>query len=474
VTNSRTHSIRFRLTASYTAVLALTFALIGVSIWIALDHSIQATADRDLRARLADVTRYVDTFSPNDLLHLEAEFREESLLSQAIANIRICDPSGHWLFRTPSADRWPLPLLGSTHSETIRIGHDHVRLLTAPIKVGTVQIGLNIGELEEVKNGFLWTMSLGSPLLMLVAALGGYWMSGRALRPVDEISLAAAQISAQDLSARLPSRGVGDELDRLSNVLNEMLRRLEAAFHRITEFTADASHELRTPVAVIQTTAELMQTRPRTVAEHVAAWANVYAETERTTLLIGDLLLLARSDAGKNDLELCPIDLAETASQAVAEMHVMADVKGLNLTIDGSNQCPIIGDADALRRAICILLDNAIKFTPAPGDVRISVANGTQAIVKVSDTGPGIAPEDIPLIFERFYRAAKDRNRKTGGAGLGLSIAHWIVARHGGQIQVESAVGQGSVFSMVLPCEASSPSSTHSSRPAVPHSEPRP
>ena len=301
-----------------------------------MEHSIEErTRDRDLHARLADVRRYVDAFTAEDLLHIEEEFREESLLSQSVANVRIFDASGKWLFRTPSAERWPplgtenvaLPKRG--RMETIRVGHDRVRLLTAPVRVGTVQIGLSIGEFEEVKNGFLWTIGLGSPLLLLVAALGGYWMSGRALRPVDAISHAAAQISAQDLGARLPASGVGDELDRLSGVLNEMLRRLQRAFQRITEFTADASHELRTPVAVIQTIAELMQSRPRTVEEHVAAWSRVRAETERTSLLIGDLLLLARSDAGEGELEFRPMDLSETVQTAVDEMRIMADVKAI-------------------------------------------------------------------------------------------------------------------------------------------------
>jgi len=160
VTKPRAKSIRFRLTASYTAVLAITFVLIGVAVWAALERSIQQTADRDLRARLADVRRYVDTFSPNDLLHLEEEFREETLLSQSVANIRICDSHGKWLFRTPSTDHWPseMPVSGKIatqgFTETIRVGGERVRLLTASVNVGTVQIGLVIDEFEEVKNGF--------------------------------------------------------------------------------------------------------------------------------------------------------------------------------------------------------------------------------------------------------------------------------------------------------------------------------
>ena len=446
---TKPRSIRFRLTASYTLVFALTFALIGIAVWTALEHSIQETADRELRTRLTDVKRYVDSFTPDDFRHLEEEFREESLLSQSVANIRIADPQGHWLFRTASAERWP-DIKPAGNYQTIRVGHAKIRLLTSPIRVGTVQIGLNIDEFEEVKDGFLWTIGLGSPLLLMIAAMGGYWMSGRALRPVDQISNAAAQITAQDLSARLPSSGTGDELDRLSSILNEMLRRLQSAFQRVTEFTADASHELRTPIAVIQTTSELMQSRPRTADEHLAAWSRVRSETERTSNLIGDLLLLARSDANKNDFAFHSMDLAETVRSAVEELRVMADAKGLSLLIEAS-ACPMQGDPAALRRAVCILLDNAIKFTPALGSVSVKVSPGAQALVTVTDSGVGIAEQDLPLIFERFYRVSKDRSRQTGGSGLGLSIAQSIVKRHHGEIQVNSSLGKGSTFSILLP-----------------------
>ncbi len=452
----RARSIRFRLAASYTAVLGLTFALIGVGVWIALEHSIRKTADRELRSRLADVRRYVDGFSPNDLLHIEEEFREESLLGQSAANIRIADANGKWLFRSPGTENWPLQpeirdWAARGKPRTIRAGRDLIRVLTARVRVGIVQIGLPIDEFEEVKDGFLWSIGLGSPLLLLLAWFGGYWMSGRALKPVDMISHAAAQISAQMLSSRLPTSGVGDELDRLSRVLNDMLTRLEVAFNRITEFTADASHELRTPVAIIQTTSELMQTRPRTVEEHIKAWSTVRAETERTSRLIADLLTLARFDVGKADLEFYPMDLSEAVRTAAEEMRVMADAKELHLFVNASAPCAMQGDADALRRATCILLDNAIKFTPASGEIRIDVKVSGRAEVSVSDTGVGIGKEDISRIFERFYRVSKDRSRKTGGIGLGLSIARLIVERHGGELRAESTLSKGSIFTMLLP-----------------------
>jgi signal transduction histidine kinase len=187
------------------------------------------------------------------------------------------------------------------------------------------------------------------------------------------------------------------------------------------------------------------------VEEHVKAWGAVAAETERTTDLLADLLTLARSDAGQAGLEFSPMDLSEAVRAAAEEMRVMADAKELQLFVDASTPCPMCGDADALRRAICILIDNAIKFTAGGGEIQIKVEADEAASVSVSDNGAGIGPADLPLIFERFYRVSKDRSRKTGGAGLGLSIAQWIVKRHGGEIKAESAVGKGSVFTIVLP-----------------------
>ncbi len=421
----------------------------GIALWIALETSITSTADRDLQARLAEVRRYVDSFSPDDLRHLEDEFREESLLSQSIANIRIADFNGHWLFQTPSAESWQVDL--HPGNRTLRVGNQHVRILTAPIKVGVVQIGLVTDQFEQVKDGFLWTMAFASPILLGLSALGGYWLSGRALRPVDEISQAAQRISAQDLSARLPSTGIGDELDRLSSVLNDMLHRLESAFHRIAEFTADASHELRTPVAVIQTTSELMQDRPRTVEEHKTAWHRVHSETERTAQLLADLLLLARSDVGQASLALQPMDLAPTIQEAVEEMRVLADARNIQLTVHAGGPCPITGDPESLRRVICILLDNAIKFTPEQGSVEVKWILAGKAIVAVTDTGVGIAPDDLPKVFDRFYRVSKDRSRNTGGVGLGLAIARSIIEQHGGKIDAGSQLGQGSVFTISFP-----------------------
>jgi len=394
-------SVQIGLTASYTAMLAVTFLLIGIGVWVALNHSIDETADRELHSRLANIKHYFDSFSPDDLRHLEEEFREESLLSQSSASIRIFDPQGRRLFQTPGTDGWPMP--GEAKAAALTVGSQ--RVLTAPVRVGVVQIGLPIGAFRNMRNGFLWTLALGTPVVLLLAWVGGYWMSGRTLKPID------------------------------------------AAFQRMTEFTADASHELRTPVSIIQTTAELMQSRARGVDEHMKAWGTVSAETQRMSGLIGDLLTLARADAGQSDLVFVPVDLAAVVRLAMEEMRVMAEAKGIALEVQSEGACVVKGDGEALRRCVCILLDNAIKFTPAAGRVLVRVKAG---VVTVTDSGVGIGAAEIPMIFRRFYRVSKDRGRGTGGTGLGLAIAAQIVEQHGGEIRVESTLGKGSSFSMIL------------------------
>ncbi|HEX4807813.1 MAG TPA: ATP-binding protein [Bryobacteraceae bacterium] len=460
-------TLRFRLTAWYAAILALTFAILGITVYIALQQSMLSTVDKDLRARLKTVRTYVDQLAPSDdVAHLLEELSEQAVMSPAAINLRIADKSGNWIYRSPGTEDWKLgvpqrqdlPLKG--RAQTIRVHREALRVLSAPIEIGAIQIGLPVDEFEEMRDGFLWTIGLGAPILLLIASLGGYWMSGRALKPVDEIARTAQRISAQNLSERLPSSGSGDELDRLSQVLNGMLARLEASFQRITQFTADASHELRTPLAIIRTTAEVTQARPRTPEEQSEAWKRVLAQTERTARLIDDLLTLARADAASDVLSFEPMDLRATVEDACAEMRVMAESKGLQLRTNfapkyGQSEYTV-GDGDAIRRTLVILIDNAIKATSEGGEIEVSLINDNGAgpggnIVAVKDTGIGISGEDLPHIFDRFYRVAKDRSRNTGGAGLGLSIAQWIVSRHGGEIRAESVTGQGSTFRVRLP-----------------------
>jgi signal transduction histidine kinase len=232
-----------------------------------------------------------------------------------------------------------------------------------------------------------------------------------------------------------------------------MFVRLEDSFRRVTQFTADASHELRTPVAIIRTTAEVVRSRPREAREYVEALDRILAESERTTELIEDLMLLARADAHAADMTREPVALGELTQAACGDARVLGEAAGIRVSAGEVRDCTVEGDARALRRLLLILLDNAIKYSRPGGavQVRLRVEPGGRAVVEVQDDGIGIAAEDLPHIFERFYRASKDRSRKVGGVGLGLSIAQWIARRHGGDIVVESRLGEGSVFRVRLP-----------------------
>jgi heavy metal sensor kinase len=298
----------------------------------------------------------------------------------------------------------------------------------------------------------LW---LSAPMLLIGAGLGGYWISRRALAPVDRIAATADSISIRNLSDRLEVPNTSDELQRLSETLNRMLTRLDDSVQRMSQFTADASHELRAPVSLILTTAELAVQNRRTDSEYHSDLLQILAEAERTTRLIDSLLLLARADAGQAGLQLEPTNLWTSVSEALPQAHKLAAEKGIEL-VEYAPSSPIVvhGDSEALRRLSFILLDNAIKYTPEQGRVGVYLqAQGLHAELRVVDTGNGIAAADQEHIFDRFWRSDRVRSRGMGGAGLGLSIARWIVEQHQGSIQVESKPGQGSTFTVRIPLD---------------------
>jgi signal transduction histidine kinase len=267
---------------------------------------------------------------------------------------------------------------------------------------------------------------------------------------VFAITQDARAIGALDISKRIAVPPANDELRDLSTTLNEMMDRLEAAFQRITRFTADASHELRTPIALIRTTAELAiaEGSPRASIE---ALSSILEESERTTGLLEDLLVLARADSNVR-LRLETLDLTAPARQVISQTKVLASSNDLALDFIGGEERYIInGNAELLRRLVLILTDNAVKYTPAGGRVLIRIYNREDnTCLEVKDTGVGISSEDLPHIFERFFRADKARDR-SGGAGLGLSIAEWIVRLHGASIDVSSVVNRGTTFTVRFP-----------------------
>jgi len=459
----RFRSIRFRLTAWYFAVLSLTLIFYGGGMWLAMRHSIRHGIDEGLEDRLEAVHHYLKLWIPRRSIEfIGEELREHSGFGPDSDLLRIRAVDGPWIYRSRFAGDLPLPPLPENPSrrrrfETVSTSSDRYRVLTGQVKVGdhlyTIQVGTPIGEYEEVLGQFGWTVVFTLPLALLVASLGGYWMSRRALEPVDRITREARTISARNLSQRLSAPATGDELARLSETLNGMMARLETAFQKMTRFTADASHELRTPLAVMRTTAELALRRERSQPEYRDALGQILVELERTSKLIENMLVLARADSGTGRLQLAPLDLARCFREASGQGRLLAEAKRIDYhssAPDGEVRVP--GDAGALHRLFLILIDNAVKYTPAGGAVSVvlRVSNRT-AVAEVTDTGIGISPDDVPHIFERFYRADKARPRDEGGAGLGLSIAHWIAEAHQGEIRVDSKLERGSTFSIRLP-----------------------
>jgi heavy metal sensor kinase len=305
----------------------------------------------------------------------------------------------------------------------------------------------------EALHDFALLLFISIPSLLLCAAAGGYWISTRALAPVDQITQTARTISAQNLSSRLVVPRTGDELQRLSETLNGMLERLESAFKKITQFTADASHELRTPVAVMRTRAELSLRKARSADEYRDVISEVLAELEKTSGLIEQLMFLARADSGAESPHFAATNVTDVLREACHQGSALAEAKQIAFQEQISpDSMWIQGDASSLRRLFLILIDNAVKYTPSSGQIEVSLQrNNGYAIAQVRDTGIGIAETDLPNVFERFYRADKARTRESGGVGLGLSIGRWIAEVHAGTIEVQSSPGHGSIFQIRLP-----------------------
>lgn len=462
-------SIGFRLTAWYSAVLLTALSLFGIGSWFAVRGLLFHAVDKELRARAEGVRGFMEhQIGALSIEEIRDEFREHSVLGPGGDLFQVCDQHGAWLYRSAAlADhsmpiRLPAALPESGILEDRVVGGTDLRLLSRRVSVlgqpYTIQVAATTHEIVAALTAFRWTLVGLIPLLMTVAAAGGWWISRRALRPVDAITSAARFISEDSLKQRLPVPDTQDELRRLSETLNQMLERLEEAFARNTRFTADASHELRTPVALIRSTAEIGLRKEREQGDYRQALREILDESERTTLLLENLLDLARADAGKASLRSEPVGLAEIVRLTCEQAGKLAQQKQIQFLARVPAEDVIVqGDSAALRRLLHLLLDNAVKYSPAGGCVYVQLRrNGVTAAVEVEDAGVGIAAEDLPHIFERFYRADKARGRESGGAGLGLALANWIVQAHGGAIQAESELGKGSRFVVTLPVQRSS------------------
>jgi signal transduction histidine kinase len=280
-------------------------------------------------------------------------------------------------------------------------------------------------------------------------------VSRRALRPVDRIAAAARSISIRNISERVPVSESNDELQRLAETCNAMLDRLESSVNQIKRFTADASHELRGPLTFTRTVAEIALKDPKTDAASRAAFQDIVDESTKAAVMLEEMLTLARADSAPTSLPRRPVDLATIVRDVCKTTQPIAERQGLALAlVANAGPTLVLGDSSALKRLVWILLDNAVKYTRPNGRiaVRLNVV-ADQATVHVEDTGIGIAPADLPFIFDRFYRADPSRGLVEGN-GLGLAIAQWIAETHGAQITVQSELERGTSFHLVFPCSS--------------------
>ncbi len=338
---------------------------------------------------------------------------------------------------------------------TVYVGNkqDAVRMYTMPIVsneklIGIIQIAQNLDDLRAALQRLLEALVAGGASLVLIGAVGGYFLVARALAPIDYITRTAQRISAEDLSARLNLPTTTDEVGRLATTLDAMLARLDASFRRERQFTADASHELRTPLTAMQAILGVIRAERRTPEDYEQALSDLSEETDRLRSMVEDLLRLARGDVRKNPTRES-VDLSLLLNDVSDSMAPLAEAKGLTLTCTAPTGSTIQGDTDDLIRLFVNLLDNAVKYTEH-GSITVTTRTDTHCLrVMISDTGIGIPPEHLPHIFDRFYRV--DSARTSQGAGLGLALALEIAHAHGGDIQVDSTTGKGTTFTVNFP-----------------------
>jgi heavy metal sensor kinase len=295
-------------------------------------------------------------------------------------------------------------------------------------------------------------MSLGLPAAVVLAGLGGFFLAGRALKPVGQMAARAETITADRLDERLPIQSPDDELGRLGTAFNETLARLERSFETLRRFTADAAHELRTPLTALRSVGEVALRDARASERSREVLGSMLEEVDRLTRLVDTLLTLSRSDRGRVETERQLLGLRKFAHEIAEYLEALADEKGQRIVLDADTEVYVHADPRLLRQAVSNILDNAIRYSPDGVPIRLTVRRRSgDAVLEVMDQGPGIAPEHQERIFERFYRVDTARSRETGGAGLGLSIAQWAVRANGGTIELESMPGVGSCFRVCLP-----------------------
>ncbi len=452
-------TIRARLTLWYVALLAATLVLFSAALYVSLAYQVSSDFDRALLSEAKEGRDYVNVHRGTAALMSDRVRVDKgsvvALYSRRGSRLIAQSPEHRPL---PFQPQLPDDQVSEPHFYTVRdaSGQDWRQLVLPVVSADrVVALLLYARPLTEVQ-AVLWRlallMSIAVPLTLLFATAGGLFLAGRALGPIDRITRTVQRIDANGLAERLNLSRANDEVGRLAATFDQMLGRIQSAFEQQRRFTADASHELRTPLAIMASQVEVALSRPRKSSEYRAVLASLAEDIQRVSGLIGQLLLLARAEAGQVPLERQPLDLGVLADAVVGSLAPLADRAGVSLRGERAGAVWVSGDRARLTQLIANLVDNALRYTPAGGEVVVAVVSEWQrAALRVADTGEGIPAAALPRVFDRFYRVDSARSRGAGGAGLGLAICRWITEAHGGEIGVESDCGRGTTFTVWLP-----------------------
>jgi heavy metal sensor kinase len=456
-------SIRTRLTIWYVALLAAILAALGVFLLVRLKADLVAGVDRSLGARAAQISLGLQGSGEGEFQDVSdaalAGLPQTEYASQLLsANGTVMESSGDTIAEGPMLARTALErvLRGEPVRQTVALGVDGERFrvlaLPAPKQPGreVLVVAISLEDVDESVHRLLLLLFIAGPAALAAAGAGGWWLARKALRPVARLTDQAGKIGIDRLHERVTVPKVTDELGQLAQTFNAMLERLEQGVEDKRRFVADASHELRTPLAVMRSELDVTLDADRPLYEAREVLESARVEVERMSRIVENLLTLARIDEGKLRLFRTPIHLRELIETVVRELQPLANAKAIHVEIAGE-RAEVSADRERLGLAVTTLVENALKYSTSGGEVRISVwQRADEAGITVTDNGPGIPRDELPRIFDRFFRVDPARSRSEGGSGLGLAICREIVEAHGGRVCAESEEGTGSAFSLSL------------------------
>jgi heavy metal sensor kinase len=471
------HSIRFRLVLWFAAILAVILFAFSAFLFYSQSRNLQEEAVHEINRRVTGLAEITQTA----LLQGSGQVSIPNGLLRDTDVFLLLSPEGQVLTSQGSIPPTQVIQIVSTGLQiTPRTNDPAVLYWTSPASQNYVFIltplqshmGMELNFLlvfggildpNALVRRFLLTLVVGNLLTLAIALVGGFWLADRAMRPVKTITQAARTIGETDLSRRLNMKSK-DELGELANTFDAMLARLQAAFERQRQFVADASHELRTPLTIVNLETSRAISSRRSPQEYQHALGIIHSENDFMTSLVNDLLTLARMDSGQSVIERKALDLSDVVVETIERLTPLANRNDVTLEAGSLPETSMLGDRQYLQQMLSNLVENGIKYTTG-GEKRVRVETGTadgNAWLRVSDTGPGIAPEHLPHLFDRFYQVDKARTRGTGsgsdptapsGSGLGLSIVQWIAHAHGGEVRVESTPGAGTIFEVRFKAE---------------------